>query len=196
MKLVVGLGNPGAKYRETLHNVGFAVVDALAESLSNGVWGDKFNGLLLQDRIGRYAFLLLKPQTYMNSSGVSVRACQQFYKLELPDILVISDDVDRPAGSLRYRMSGGHGGHNGLRDIIRQCGGNDFHRIKIGIGRPVGGGDIAHYVLSKPPLDIRLSVNEAIAATNRYVADFISGRPIRIETEPRREPESAGDAVN
>ena len=186
----MGLGNPGGKYQNTLHNVGFTAVDAFAESISIGAWSRKFKGDFLHGKIGRDTYLLLKPQTYMNASGTSVWACQQFYKLELHDMLIIFDDVDRSAGSLRYRKSGGHGGHNGLRDIIRQCGGNDFHRIKIGVGRPTSGSDIADYVLSTPPVDVLLPIRSAITETRRYVKDFIAGRPIQIQAKPIQEPKS------
>ena len=186
MRLIVGLGNPGAKYRDTLHNVGFAAVDALAESISDGIWAKGFDGYFLKGKVEDDGFLLLKPQTYMNASGRSVLACSRFYRLELRDMLVVSDDVDRPAGSLRYRESGGHGGHNGLRDIIRCCG-EDFHRIKIGVGRPAAGSSVADYVLSEVPSDIRLSVESAVADTRRYLKDFIAGLPVRIRAEPDRE---------
>lgn len=183
MKLIVGLGNPGGKYQETLHNVGFNAVDGLALQISSGSWVDKFKGKLMQGRIGQNAFLLLKPQTFMNLSGDSVSACKQFYKVELEDILVVYDDVDRPAGSLRYRTAGGHGGHNGMRDIIQKCGGNQFHRIKIGIGRPLGNKKVADYVLGKPPLEVRIAVDEAVTKTGRYLTDFINGQTIAIQPQ-------------
>lgn len=187
MKLIVGLGNPGGKYQETLHNVGFNAVDVLAQQIPSGSWVDKFKGKLLQGRIGQNAFLLLKPQTFMNLSGDSVLACKQFYKIELEDILVVFDDVDRPAGSLRYRTTGGHGGHNGMRDIIQKCGGNQFHRIKIGIGRPIGSKNVADYVLSKPPMELRTVVDEAVTETGRYLTDFINGQTIAIQPQSTKE---------
>ncbi len=186
MKLIVGLGNPGDKYQDTLHNVGFAAVNRLAESIAAGNWTNKFKGKFIQSRVNQYALLLLKPQTYMNASGDSVLACKQFYKIELRDMLVISDDVDRPAGSLRYRVSGGHGGHNGIRDIMRQCGGDQFHRIKIGVGRPSDGKKVADYVLSKPPVDVQVAVDEAISDIVRYLKGFIAGQPIQIQPKPKK----------
>ena len=138
MKFIVGLGNPGNKYKGTLHNVGFQTLDLLAANLGERQWSQKFKGEIIQGRIGEDPYVLLKPMTYMNISGESVLACMQFFKLDLEDILVVSDDIDRSLGTLRYRKSGGHGGHNGLRSITQLCGGNDFHRIKIGIGRPAG----------------------------------------------------------
>jgi peptidyl-tRNA hydrolase, PTH1 family len=183
MKLIVGLGNPGAKYQNTLHNVGFAAIDYLCQRQSLSVWASKFKGLYLKGTIGGQQFILLKPQTYMNLSGESVLACVQFFKLDLEDVLVISDDVDRPAGTLRYRASGGHGGHNGLRSIIQLCGSNQFHRIKIGIGRPEGKKAVADYVLGNPPEEIKISVNNAIEAVDQYLTQFIENQPVQIDPQ-------------
>jgi len=180
MKLIVGLGNPGDKFQKTLHNVGFSAIDALAENLSVGNWSQRFKGLFSQGRHTGDTYLLLKPQTYMNVSGESVLACKQFFKVEPDRILVVSDDIDRPAGSLRYRVSGGHGGHNGLRSIIQLCGSNQFHRIKIGIGRPDSAKDIASYVLSNPPAEIRQVVYQAVNESVKYLLDFINDVSIQI----------------
>ncbi|MCP4753466.1 MAG: aminoacyl-tRNA hydrolase [Proteobacteria bacterium] len=182
MKLIVGLGNPGEKYRHTLHNVGFAAVDALADEVATGQWTSRFKGLVSQGRYQGFPYILLKPQTYMNVSGESVVACKQFYKLELEDILVISDDIDRIAGLLRYRSSGGHGGHNGLRSIIQLCGANRFHRLKIGIGRPDSSNGVSNYVLSKPSSEIRQPIDEAVRQTVEYQLDFIRDIPIQIQS--------------
>ncbi len=183
MKLIVGLGNPGARYRDTLHNAGFSAVDALADELRVGSWNRRFKGLVAQGRYQQNPYLLLKPQTYMNVSGESVLACKQFFKLELEDILVVSDDVDRPAGSLRYRATGGHGGHNGLRDIIRLCGANRFHRLKIGIGRPDFQEDVANYVLRKPADETLRLVEDAVQQAVGYQLDFIQDTPIQIHSK-------------
>jgi len=183
MKLIVGLGNPGTKYQNTLHNVGFAAVDFLCHSRSLSDWASKFKGLYLRERIGSHQFILLKPQTYMNLSGEAVLACMQFFKLDLEDVLVISDDVDRPAGKLRYRESGGHGGHNGLRSIMQLCGGNQFHRIKIGIGRPEGKIGVADYVLGNPPEAVKIAVNNAIEKVDEYLIQFIKNQPVQIDPQ-------------
>jgi peptidyl-tRNA hydrolase, PTH1 family len=183
MKLIVGLGNPGAKYQNTLHNVGFAAIDFLCQRRSLSNWATKFKGLYLKESIGGAQFILLKPQTYMNLSGESVLACVQFFKLDLEDVLVISDDVDRPAGTLRYRASGGHGGHNGLRSITQLCGSNQFHRIKIGIGRPEGKIGVADYVLGNPPEEVKISVNNAIEAIDQYLTQFIQNQPVQIDPQ-------------
>ena len=183
MKLIVGLGNPGSKYRETFHNVGFKALDLLAESLQESQWSQKFKGEIIRGRIGDHQYVLLKPMTYMNISGESVVACMQFFKLDLEDVLVVSDDIDRPLGSLRYRTSGGHGGHNGLRSIIQLCGGNDFHRIKVGIGRPEGPMGVSNYVLSKVTTEMESVINPALEQTTEYVTLFIRGETIQITPE-------------
>lgn len=181
MKLIVGLGNPGSRYQDTLHNVGFLAADALFAKISTDRWLSRFKGMMSRGSYQGCGYILLKPQTYMNISGESVLACQQFFKVPIQDILVISDDIDRPAGSLRYRTSGGHGGHNGLRSIIQLFGSSDFHRIKIGIGRPNGRQKVADYVLSKPSSDISDSIDQAVQQTVDYLQDFILDRTIQIQ---------------
>lgn len=181
MKLIVGLGNPGDKYQDTLHNAGFLAIDQLAKKLSVFDWFSKFKGLVAQGAINGSRFVLLKPQTYMNVSGESVQACRQFFKLELEDIIVISDDLDREMGLLRYRVSGGHGGHNGLRDIMQRCGGSNFNRLRIGIGRPTGKFQVSDYVLSKPDRDSQPLFENAISDAVGYLVNFIKGLPIQIQ---------------
>jgi peptidyl-tRNA hydrolase, PTH1 family len=180
MKLIVGLGNPGGQYRNTLHNVGFQVVDLLAERLNASHWNQKFRGDFIRGKIGINPYGILKPLTFMNISGESVLPCKQFFKLELEDILVISDDIDRPLGTLRYRKSGGHGGHNGLRSIVQLCGGTDFHRIKVGIGRPGNTRDVSSYVLSSPTPEMVGLIRPAIEQTTEHLMDFLKGTTIQI----------------
>lgn len=181
MKLIVGLGNPGKKYQHTLHNVGFSALDVLANKLSLMNWTNRFKGLIHRGNVEGQQFILLKPQTFMNVSGESVLACKQFFKIDLSDILILSDDIDRPAGLLRYRSSGGHGGHNGLRNIIQLLGANQFHRLKIGIGRPVTKQSVAKYVLSTPSADIQQSVEDAVKNSVIYQLDFLKDVPIQIQ---------------
>jgi peptidyl-tRNA hydrolase, PTH1 family len=180
MKLIVGLGNPGDRYQTTLHNAGFRAVDALHQRLGGGKWSSKFKSHFVQSVYHGVAFALMKPQTYMNLSGDALSACCHFYRLELDNVLVVSDDIDRPAGTLRYCLGGGHGGHNGLRSIIQQCGSDRFHRLKIGIGRPDGAADVAGYVLSDPNPDTRCRVERAIENSVQYLLGFIEGVPIQI----------------
>lgn len=148
--LIVGLGNPGRDYERTRHNVGFRAVDLLAESL--GVKADrvKFRALVSPIvRIGGYKVLLMKPQTYMNSSGDAVKLAGAFYKLPPERIVVLSDDISLAVGRIRVRESGSAGGHNGLKSIIAQLGSQDFPRVKIGVGaKPNPEYDLADWVLS------------------------------------------------
>lgn len=180
MKLIVGLGNPGSKYSETLHNVGFRALDHLAESLSLPDWKSQYKGLITCGSLGGESFVLLKPQTYMNLSGESVLACKQFFKIDLEDMIVVSDDIDLEPGNLRYRVKGGHGGQNGLRNIIQLCGGSNFHRLRVGIGRPFGKKDVAAHVLSKGPAEVQTAVEDSLEESVKYLENFIRNVPIQI----------------
>lgn len=146
--LIVGLGNPGRSYEKTRHNVGFQVVEALAEKNS---WGFRevkaFHGLLAEGAAGEKKILLLKPQTYMNSSGESVKVCAAYYKVPITRILVVSDDIYLSFGRLRIKTSGGSGGHNGLKSIESHLGTQLYMRLRIGVGNKESG-DQADYVLS------------------------------------------------
>lgn len=148
MKLVVGLGNPGAQYARTRHNVGWLVLDALADR-HGASWRKEGEAELAELRLGGQKALLLKPQTFMNASGRAVQPFIAFYKLGLDDLLVVQDDLDSPFGLLKLRSGGRHGGQNGVRDLIGRLGGDAFARLKIGISRPPGGWDPADWVLSR-----------------------------------------------
>ena len=134
--IVVFLGNPGAKYNGTRHNVGFMTADAYEKAHSVRIDRLKFHALTATCRVGGTQVLLMKPQTYMNLSGDAVRPAMDFYKVPTENIIVISDDVSLPVGKMRIRRSGSAGGHNGLKDIIAKCGGEGFPRIKVGVGAP------------------------------------------------------------
>lgn len=149
--LVVGLGNPGARYARTRHNIGFVAVERWAEDCSptsSPNWQDKWKGLTTTVTCGRQRCVLLRPQTYMNRSGGSVVPAAQFHRVPPPQIVVVHDEIDFPPGRLAIKKGGGHGGHNGLRDIVSQLGSADFLRIRLGVGRPVHG-EVADYVLSE-----------------------------------------------
>jgi len=148
MKLIIGLGNPGIKYVNTRHNVGFAVIDILAAEIGASSFSSKHNALLSEGKIGNEKVVLLKPQTYMNLSGQAVIAAALYYKIAPSEIIVIHDDLDLPLGRLRIKKGGGHGGHNGLKSIFQCLGTQDFLRVKIGIGRPPAQIEVADYVLS------------------------------------------------
>jgi len=165
--LVVGLGNPGREYVRNRHNVGHMVVDELARRHA-GSWKSKFSGQLADVRIDDHKVTLLKPETYMNDSGRSVKAAAQFYKLEPDAILVIHDESDLEPGRLQARRGGGLAGHNGLRSVAQHLGTPDFLRLRVGVGRPGRGDrrDLADYVLSdfEPHEDAEALVRRAAEA--------------------------------
>jgi peptidyl-tRNA hydrolase, PTH1 family len=135
MRLFVGLGNPGAQYAKNRHNVGFMAIDAIARANSAAPWRRRFQGEAAEAVIGGERVLLLKPQTYMNESGRSVREALAFFKIDLADVTVFYDELDLPPAKLRVKTGGGNAGHNGLRSITAHCG-NDYRRVRIGIGHP------------------------------------------------------------
>jgi PTH1 family peptidyl-tRNA hydrolase len=145
MKLVVGLGNPGPQYETTRHNAGFLMIDLIAESVG-ATWesgSNKFGGDLAKGSLLSHSCLFLKPMTFMNRSGRSVGEVARFFKIAPPDIVVLHDDIDVPSGKVKARESGGHGGNNGIRSIIDENGYDNFHRIKLGVGRSAHPGDAA-----------------------------------------------------
>ena len=145
--LIVGLGNPGRQYVDTRHNIGFMVVDALASAYGLKFDGNKSKAFFAEGTVASKRVIIAKPQTYMNESGFSVRGLMDFYKIPLTHLMVVSDDLDIPLGTLRIRPKGGAGGQKGLRNIIAQTGSEDFARMRVGIGRPPGRMDAAAYVL-------------------------------------------------
>ncbi|HKL73062.1 MAG TPA: aminoacyl-tRNA hydrolase [Candidatus Onthovivens sp.] len=159
MKLIVGLGNIGKTYEKTRHNVGFEVIDAFADSIGEIIEKEGFNGLYCKCKYAGEDLILLKPSTFMNNSGISVKAAANFYKIDLEDIVIINDDLDIPVGKLKIKISGKSGGHNGLESIINHLGTVDFKRIKVGIGKPEY--DVINYVLGKPSKEDRELINEA-----------------------------------
>ncbi|HIP23220.1 MAG TPA: aminoacyl-tRNA hydrolase [Rhodobacteraceae bacterium] len=145
MKLFVGLGNPGAKYSQNRHNIGFMVVDRIAES-GFAPWKSKFQGQLSEGRIGQEKVILLNPATFMNLSGQSVGEAMRFYKLTPADITVFHDELDLAPGKVRLKTGGGHAGHNGLRSLHQHLG-PEYHRVRLGIGHPGHKDKVARYVL-------------------------------------------------
>ncbi|MBF0095840.1 MAG: aminoacyl-tRNA hydrolase [Magnetococcales bacterium] len=148
MALLVGLGNPGEKYQDTRHNLGWMAVERLAQELSLAASGRRFEGRFGEGRYQGVRLWWLLPETYMNLSGNAVGAAARFYKLPPAQVIVFHDDLDLEAGRVRIKRGGGHGGHNGLRSIQQVLGSPDFVRVRLGIGRPAAGVDPAHYVLS------------------------------------------------
>lgn len=147
--VIAGLGNPGREYAETKHNVGFLVIDRLAEKYNIKVEKFKNKALIGDGTICGKRVLLVKPQTFMNLSGESIREIVNFYKIPQDRFVVIFDDTSLPEGQIRLREKGSHGGHNGIRNIIQQMGTDVFWRIKVGIGAKPNGWDLADYVLAK-----------------------------------------------
>ncbi|WP_090872792.1 aminoacyl-tRNA hydrolase [Oceanobacillus limi] len=163
MKCIVGLGNPGRKYKKTRHNIGFMVIDEL---LKRNAWGplkkDKFQGKHVIEHLHGDKVVLLQPQTYMNLSGQSVKPLIDFYEIDPGDVLVIYDDLDLPTGRIRLRQKGGHGGHNGIRSLIDHLGTKEFKRLRIGVGRPTNAVPVVDYVLGTFPKSEEEAVSESI----------------------------------
>ncbi len=147
MKLWVGLGNPGAKYAGNRHNIGFMALDRIAADHGFGPWRARFQGQVCEGRFGSTRVTLLKPETFMNLSGQSVRAAADFFKIDAPDITVFHDELDLAPGKCRLKTGGGHAGHNGLRSIHAHLG-PDYDRVRLGIGHPGDKNRVAAYVLS------------------------------------------------
>jgi PTH1 family peptidyl-tRNA hydrolase len=175
MKLIVGLGNPGAEYRETRHNVGFKVADALVERWRvTDQWREKFDALQIKTIAGEEPVIIAKPITFMNLSGQAVAGIAGFYKIEPADILIVTDDVALPLGRLRARREGGAGGHNGLKSIIQSLATQAFPRMRVGVGRGDNRRDLADHVLGRFDADERDTVSAAVLRAADATEMFIS----------------------
>ena len=148
MKIIIGLGNPGEKYKETRHNIGFEILDAISNKHSQSKWIKRFHGLYCECWSEEQKFILLKPTTFMNNSGKSAASIVNFFKLKPSELIIIHDDLDLKIGQIKIKFSGGHAGHNGLKSI-HQAIGDNYVRLRIGIGRPNEKADVSSYVLSK-----------------------------------------------
>lgn len=174
--IIAGLGNPGSQYEHTRHNVGYWWLDQLANELGQSFKTEsRFNGQLIQFTTPEHKIWLVKPLTFMNRSGQSVAALANFYKVPPENILVIHDELDLPAGVARLKRGGGHGGHNGLRDIISQLGSKEFLRCRIGIDHPGNSKQVADYVLSKPSAVDRENIMASIDNSRRVLPDVLAG---------------------
>lgn len=174
--LIVGLGNPGRDYADTRHNAGFWFVETVARKFGGSFRQErKFQGEVARTRIDDHEVWLLKPETFMNLSGQSVLAFMQFYKIDLGAILVAHDELDLPAGVARLKQGGGHGGHNGLRDISQRCGGNGFQRLRLGIGHPGDKTRVTGHVLSKVSSDDLRAIEDAMAAAIAVLPQVVAG---------------------
>lgn len=182
MKLIIGLGNPGKQYENTRHNIGFNVIDALADKWNAPLNQSKFNGMYAVVHRPEGKVILLKPLTYMNLSGECVRPLMDYYDIEVEDILVIYDDLDLEAGKLRLREKGSAGGHNGIKSLIQHLGTQQFNRIRVGVSRPPTGMKVSDYVLSKfskeeqPIMEdaVKKSVDAVEASLSKKFLDVMS----------------------
>ena len=173
MFLIVGLGNPGKEYEDTRHNIGFKVVDNIAKEYNIEINRQKFKGTYGEGFIDGEKVMILKPTTYMNLSGESVREVMDFYNLDNKDILVIYDDISLEVGTLRIREKGSAGGHNGIKSIIAHLGNDAFSRIKVGVGQPDV--NLIKYVLGKFTKGELTILSEVIGATTKATNEIIKG---------------------
>ena len=176
IKLIVGLGNPGPKYSETRHNAGFWFVDDLANQYRSRFLPEKkFHGEVARINLEGKDIWLLKPETFMNRSGLSVVSLALFYKIAPENILVVHDEIDLKAGTARLKSGGGHGGHNGLRDIISHLGTRDFQRLRIGVDHPGSKDMVVDYVLKRPDSKDRQAIDDSIHEALRIMPKIAAG---------------------
>lgn len=173
MWLLVGLGNPGPKYAQNRHNIGFLVIDEVARRAGAEAWKAKFGGEAAAAQVAGDKAVLLKPTEFMNVSGRAVQRAAAFYQVEPPRMVVVHDEIDLPLGRLRIKVGGGHAGHNGLRSIVQELGSQDFVRVRCGVGRPPGRQDVASFVLADfakaDRTEVEILVQEAADAVEEIV---------------------------
>ncbi|MEN8207526.1 MAG: aminoacyl-tRNA hydrolase [Pseudomonadota bacterium] len=176
IQLVVGLGNPGAKYEQTRHNAGFWFVDEVARQYNTRFKSEsKYKSEVARCTIAGNDCRLQKPLDFMNRSGLPVASLAGFYQIPRSSILIVHDDLDLPPGTVKLKRGGGHGGHNGLRDLIPHLGGNDFLRLRIGIGHPGHRDDVVGYVLKNASREDRTAIDQAIDDAVKMLPDIIAG---------------------
>ncbi len=189
MKLVAGLGNPGSRYEDTRHNLGFRVVDELADRWRIDMGRQKFSAAVGDGVIAGERVLLLKPLTFMNLSGQAVQAAMAFHKLAIEDLLVVSDDLDLPTGQLRVRASGSSGGHRGLESIIRLLGSDGFSRVRIGIGRASRDDAVSHVLGSFSAAEeavTETAIRRAADAVECWIVEGVTAAMNRFNRTERR----------
>ena len=176
IKMMVGLGNPGSEYEQTRHNAGFWFIDELAWQYKATLKEEKkFFGSVARISISGSDLWLLKPSTFMNRSGQAVAALAQFYKIKPEEILVVHDELDIPCGRIKFKLGGGNGGHNGLKDIQARLGTPDFYRLRLGIDHPGERNLVVGYVLNKPSPEHRQQIDEAINKSLKAVPMLLAG---------------------
>lgn len=174
IRIIAGLGNPEDKYERTLHNAGFWFVDALADKYGGSFrYEKKFDADYCRINLHGEDVWLVKPQSYMNLSGGPIRGLMDYYRLKVSDLLVAHDEIDLPPGTTRLKSGGGHGGHNGLRDIINHCSA-DFVRLRLGVGHPGDKSQVTNYVLKRASSDVERAIEDSIV-------DAIAVMPLLIE---------------
>ena len=177
IKLFVGLGNPGPEYEDTRHNAGFWWIDGLARELKVHLQPERsYWGLAARANVQGQTVWLLQPQTFMNLSGKSVGTLARFFKIKPEEILVVHDELDLPPGQVKLKKGGGHGGHNGLRDIHAQLGSPDYWRLRIGIGHPGLKHEVANWVLKKPAPDQRRLIEDSIIHSLKAYPEMLAGQ--------------------
>lgn len=173
MKMIIGLGNPGKQYENTRHNIGFQVIDELANRLDAPAMQSKFNGMYTVIHRPEGKVVLVKPLTFMNLSGECVRPLMDYYNIDVEDILVLYDDLDFPPGELKMRQKGSAGGHNGMKSLIAHLGTDQFKRVRLGIGRPTNGMKIADYVLSNFSKEESSSIQDMVGKSADACIDYL-----------------------
>ncbi|WP_297130489.1 aminoacyl-tRNA hydrolase [Terrisporobacter sp.] len=177
MYIIVGLGNPGKQYENTRHNVGFNVIDILAEEYDISVTKMKHKALIGEGRVGTEKVVLVKPVTYMNLSGESLAEIYNFYKVDTNNIVVIYDDIDLDVGKIRIRKKGSGGTHNGMKSIVKCLGTTDFPRVRVGVSKPEPGRDLANFVLSKfapdEVADLKEGLEKSVLAVDSIIRENI-----------------------
>ena len=186
LKIIAGLGNPDDKYERTLHNAGFWFVDAVARKYGGQLrYEKKFDADVGKTTIRGQDVWLIKPQSYMNLSGGPVRAVLDYYRLDAGDLLVAHDEIDLPPGTVKLKLGGGHGGHNGIRDVIKHCG-KDFVRLRLGVGHPGEKSKVSGYVLKKGDSEteaaVERNIDDAAAVLETWVDDNLNAAMKKLHT--------------
>lgn len=177
ISLIVGLGNPGAEYAETRHNAGFRFLDMLSDAAGERLRNEsRFLANVGKLNVSGRDVWLLEPQTFMNRSGDAVSRFAHYYKIPVAEILVAHDELDLPPGTVRLKVGGGDGGHNGLSDVTAKLGSSDYARLRIGIGHPGSSAQVVSYVLKKAPSAEQALIDAAIASARAHVADIVHGQ--------------------
>jgi len=174
MKLIVGLGNPGRAYSKHRHNIGFAIIDELAERNNITVAKKAFEAKIGEGKVANVKVILAKPQTFMNLSGRAVAPLMGYFRCSLEDVIIVHDDIDLAVGRLKFGIGSGHGGHNGIRSIIEELDSPDFYRVRVGVGRPLVDIDPADYVLHPFHKDEKKQIEEAMVLAATAVEELIT----------------------